>query len=141
MYGALLSHAAPVIASGRVAILDATFGAQRNRDTARARATAWGVPAFFVEVRCAPDVARDRLARRAADGGDASDAGPGLHEPSRAGFEAPAEWPAVARARIHTDSPDWRSEVKRIAECVRGALTPELAPDSSTTRWLEDSGS
>ena len=62
-----------------------------------------GVAVAFVEVRCAPDVARERLARRAAAGTDPSDAGPELYAASAREFESPTEWPEQSRAVIDTD--------------------------------------
>src|SRR5690606_12496189 len=64
VYEALLARAAPVVASGRVAILDATYARERHRAAACAWARAHGVPVTIVEVRCARATALERLARR-----------------------------------------------------------------------------
>lgn len=119
VYAALLERAEAVLASGRVAVLDATFGASQERETASARADGWRVPAFFVETRCAPEIAEARLLARSRAGGDASDAGPELQAASRAGFEPLADWPEARRAVVHTDDPGWRASLEGVAARVR----------------------
>jgi aminoglycoside phosphotransferase family enzyme/predicted kinase len=119
VYHALLERADPVIASGRVAILDASFGSQRERTRAHAWASARRLPAWFVETRCAPQEAEARLTARARAGRDASDAGPALHAASRAGFEPPQEWPAARRRAVDTDAAGWRDAVRALAEELR----------------------
>jgi uncharacterized protein len=121
-YAALLERAAPVLASGRAALLDATFAARGQRARARAFAEAAGAPAWLVEVRCAEPVARERLARRARAGRDASDAGPELLARSLARFEPPDEWPAERRLVVQSDAPDFEAQLAAVAERVRGAV-------------------
>jgi aminoglycoside phosphotransferase family enzyme/predicted kinase len=116
VYEALLERADAVTASGRVAILDATFGARAERLRVHAWASARRLPAWFVETRCAPGEAEARLAARARAGRDASDAGAGLHAASRAGFEPPSEWPVARRREIATDAADWRDAVRPLAD-------------------------
>lgn len=124
VYAALLERAEAVVASGRVAILDATFGSRREREAARARASAWQIPVWFVEARCAPEVARERLARRRQAGGDPSDAGPELEAASRAGFEPLDEWPEAQRSWLRTDEPDAARALEDLARRLRaGART------------------
>jgi predicted kinase len=59
-------------------------------------------------------VALARLAARAREGRDPSDAGPELYAQSEARFEPPLEWPAAARARITTDSPTWSADATQL---------------------------
>ena len=73
------------------------------------------MPVHFVETRCAPEVAIGRLDRRAADGSDASDAGPSLHRSSLAAFERLTEWPAGSHRVIGTDAERWKEELRHIA--------------------------
>jgi hypothetical protein len=113
-YAALLAHAAPVLRSGRIAVLDATWSARRRRDEARALAQSLGAEALFVQVECAEAIALARVRSRAARGGDPSDAGPELVAASRRRFEPPDEWPAGARLVVHTDSERWRNAVGEI---------------------------
>lgn len=120
VYEALLERAAPVVASGRVAVLDATFARAEQRNLARRFAASAGARALLVEVQCAEEIARERVARRAARGADPSDAGPELVGVSRADFEPPEEWPSEDRAQIHTDH-DWAESVFAVARLLMKA--------------------
>ena len=108
VYEALLERAAAVLDGGRVAILDATHAKQRHRDAAIAFAHSRGIRVAIVEVVCHAATARARLARRAARGTDASDAGPDDYERSVGEFEAIAHRAGVPVHRIATDAPRWR---------------------------------
>ncbi len=128
VYRGLLERAAPVIASGRVAVLDATFDRAARRQRALRWAAERGVPALLLEVRCAREVARQRLARRAAQGRDASEAGPEQLTASLARFEAPDEWPRALRHVVRTDGP-WLATLHRaLAAFARGRGRGVSAP-------------
>lgn len=109
VYRELLERAADVVASGRTAILDASYTRRAWRDEARAWAAERKLPVRLVEVRCAPDVARARLHERRRAGRDPSDAGPELLDTSLARFEPPDEWPAEDRRVISTDHEGWQA--------------------------------
>jgi aminoglycoside phosphotransferase family enzyme/predicted kinase len=115
VYAELLPRAAAVIGSGRAAILDATWGRRQDRETVLRWARRRGVRAFFVEARCAGEVARERLRRRAEAADDASDADASLHRASAAAFEPATEWSREARAAVATDDPDWRQRLLEVA--------------------------
>jgi aminoglycoside phosphotransferase family enzyme/predicted kinase len=114
VYAALLERARPVLRSGRIALLDATWDLAARRAGALSLAAEEDVPAFLLETRCAPAVARERLAARQRAGSDPSDAGPDLLAASARGFEPPREWPRAARAVVRTDTA-WRGRVREIA--------------------------
>lgn len=103
IYEAMLERAASVVESGRTAILDASFTRRADRDRARAWAEAHGVPVRLVEVRCDPEIARERLAARQRAGADPSDAGPDFLPISLARFEPPDEWPDDRLEVVRTD--------------------------------------
>ena len=105
VYEAMLERAERVVASGRVAILDASFTRRADRDRARAWAEERGVEARLVEIRCDPKIAHDRLVARERAGDDPSDAGPDFLATSIERFEAPDEWPAADREVVRTDAP------------------------------------
>jgi len=109
-YAALFERARPIVASGRVAILDATFSRRRHRVMAADLAADLGVGQQMIEVRCAPEIARARLARRADEAASASDAGPTFYDRSVARFEpvAESECPLVVR----TDVDAWREALE-----------------------------
>jgi hypothetical protein len=115
VYAGLLARAQPVLASGRVAILDATFATCGYRRSAREAAAALGVPLRFLETRCEAAVALERLAKRAAEATDPSDAGPGLYARSRATFEPLLPEEGIPGEAIATDAPGWREELERFA--------------------------
>jgi aminoglycoside phosphotransferase family enzyme/predicted kinase len=111
VYRGLLERAAAIVASGRVAILDATHshGAQRRRAEAFARAR--GLSFLILETRCPRDVVLDRLRERERRGGDPSDAGPSFYDESVARFadvEAPVHGRHIA---IDTADPAWRDDL------------------------------
>lgn len=116
VYVALLERAAPVVASGRAAILDATFSRRRHRGAALAFARERGLAALLVEVRCDAEVARERLARRAAQGADPSDAGPERLAASLASFEPTSECAAGEKLVVETDREGWEA---RLADALR----------------------
>jgi hypothetical protein len=112
-YEGLLERAAPVVDSGRVAVLDATFSRARHRQHTQRWAEERGVAATLFEARCEESVALARLARREAEERDPSDAGPDFYPISVRNFEAPDEWPAHAHHEVQTDSPVWRKRLTR----------------------------
>jgi hypothetical protein len=116
VYAALLERAAPVAASGRLAIVDATFAQRAHRRRAREAAAALGVPVRFLETRCRAEIARERLAVREAAGNDPSDAGADLHARSAASFEPLLAEEELDLARIDTGDPGWREALARIAK-------------------------
>lgn len=63
-----------VVAAGRPALVDATFLKRAQRDGFRALAAELGVPFGLLAFEAPPDVLRERVARRAAEGRDAADA-------------------------------------------------------------------
>jgi len=117
-YAALFERARPIVGSGRVAVLDATFSRRRHRAMAADLAAELGVRERIIEVRCAPEIARARLARRAAEGSGASDAEPPFYERSVARFE-----PIGATEEhdvVHTDVDGWRDSLDEIVGDLRG---------------------
>jgi aminoglycoside phosphotransferase family enzyme/predicted kinase len=118
VYEALLDRAASVVSSGRVAVLDATFGRRVFRDRARSWATRRGLDALLVHVDCAEAQVRERVGRRAALGTDPSDAGPEFVSISRSRFEAPTEWPEQDRFALRTDRGEGADFVERLASRV-----------------------
>ncbi|WP_431825561.1 AAA family ATPase [Burkholderia sp. F1] len=75
LYGRLLAHAHTVLASGHTAIVDATFLRERNRAAFIALARRIGIPVVILDFAASPATLFARVAARAAEGRDASDAG------------------------------------------------------------------
>jgi aminoglycoside phosphotransferase family enzyme/predicted kinase len=118
-YEAILERAAPVVASGRAAVLDATFASAAQRSRARERAARLGARYWLVEVRCTEATAQERLRRRSEAGRDPSDAGPDFLATSLARFEPPDEWPADRRLVLQSDGPHFEPDLARAAERIR----------------------
>jgi aminoglycoside phosphotransferase family enzyme/predicted kinase len=110
-YAAVIERAAPVVGSGRCALLDATWSRRDERRAAVALARRLGTRAVFVETRCAEAVALERLARRAAEGRDASDAGPDFYAESRDRFEPITADEGLLHRLVATDDPEWREHL------------------------------
>jgi len=108
------------VESGRVAVLDATYGRERHRRAVLAWAGERRIPAWLVHVHCTPQVALSRLRRRAARDRDPADARPELLDVSRAAFEAPVEWPGARVLPVATDDPDWRVRLARLRDALGG---------------------
>lgn len=95
-YAALYAYAERDLCSGRGVILDATFLRRVDRDRARELADRLGAPLLIVECRCDEEEIRRRLARRNAEGIDASDADWSVYLQQRRVFEPTAtDEPAI----------------------------------------------
>ncbi|MBL8480995.1 MAG: AAA family ATPase, partial [Rhodocyclaceae bacterium] len=73
-YARLAELARPILAAGRVAIVDATCLRAADRQLLRRLAQDMGAGYAILDCQCAPDLLRQRVASRAAQGRDASDA-------------------------------------------------------------------
>jgi aminoglycoside phosphotransferase family enzyme/predicted kinase len=120
VYAGLLERARPLLGSGRVAILDATWSRREERSNARALARELGARCLFVEVRCAREVALARLARRARAGGDASDAGPAYLAESERLFEPFDPAAEGERHVVDTGAEGWGDALGGLFAAVRG---------------------
>lgn len=113
VYAGLLERAAPVLDSGRAAILDATHARADGRARARAFGAARSVPLLLVEVRCREETALARLERRRREGRDPSDAGPELYRESVRNFEPVVGGSRDAHLVVETDVSGWRPRLGR----------------------------
>jgi len=118
VYDAMLERAAPVVESGRAAILDATFSRRGWRDAVRAWASKRGVPVFLIETRAPAGAIRERLRRRAEAAASISEAGPDVYPISVAELEPPAEWPTVTRFVVDTGAASWRERAVDVAAAI-----------------------
>lgn len=120
VYEALLARAEPVTASGRVAILDASY----EQETQRRAAIAWAQvqqlpPPVLVETRCERETARVRLVRRVAADTDASDAGPDQLAASESRYEPPRSGTGIRLYTVATDQPGSRDQLRAVAREIR----------------------
>jgi aminoglycoside phosphotransferase family enzyme/predicted kinase len=113
VYRALLERAEPVVLSGRVAVLDATFSREEWRQAARHWAELRGVPVLLLEVRCDEAQVLSRLAVRERSARHVSDAGSDFHRYSVRSFEPLAGWADEERRVVRTDRDDWAAQLDR----------------------------
>lgn len=93
IYGALLADALSNLEAGHSTIVDATFSRRHYRARFVDAAERLGLPYYVVHVTAPDALVRERLARRAAEGSDASDAGLDVYLREREAFEPPTEVP------------------------------------------------
>jgi aminoglycoside phosphotransferase family enzyme/predicted kinase len=124
-YESLHKRAGRALVHGRAMVLDATYLARASRDAARAVASRIGVPFVLVDVRCDPEVIRQRLRERAERGDDASDAGVEVFEQQWASRE-PLDEDEDAVAHEMGTAPE------RTALAVAEAIEVQLDPRRET---------
>ena len=121
VYDELCSRADERLAAGLAVVLDGTFLAAADQRRAVEVATKRSLPVLVVNCHCPAEVAKVRIARRLAAGGDASEARPELFDEQRAHDEpTPAELPAIA---IDTTQPLEANLERVVAKVFRTAKT------------------
>jgi aminoglycoside phosphotransferase family enzyme/predicted kinase len=116
VYEALNRRAAALRADRIAVVLDGTFSTSEMLEKARQLATDPKSAFLAIECICRPEVARERISRRLAEGRDASDARPEVYEIQRTRWET---WPEnVPQIRIDTEQP-----LPKQVEQVLAALT------------------
>jgi len=126
VYEAMLEAAAPALRSGRTVWLDATWSQRARRERARALARETGAPCHFVETVAPREVSLERLARRAAEGADPSEAGPEHLDAMNRSFEPVEAWPADTHWTVDTGRADWERDLAPVVRAVGG--TPQPSP-------------
>ncbi len=124
VYAGMLERALPVIETGRVAVLDATYSKRVHREAVARWAADKGLALHVIEAHCPEGETLRRLARRKREGLDASDAGPELYAASRANFEP---WEAGGhQLHVDTSKAGWRERLRRALREMRdSAVNPD----------------
>ncbi len=86
-YAALGGRAAELLGAGATVVLDATFSKREERRAMQKVARDTGARFVHFECQAPPEVAARRMAERARDGRDASDAGPEIQAAQKAAYE------------------------------------------------------
>jgi predicted kinase len=120
VYAGLLERARAVVASGRVAVLDATYSHEAQRADAIEFANLCNVPFLLVEMRCPRELALKRLTDREQAGRGPSDAGPTFYSESVARFASVTASEPCEHVVIDTESPSWRLTLERRVRTWRG---------------------
>jgi aminoglycoside phosphotransferase family enzyme/predicted kinase len=101
-YAAMLEEAGKLLRCGRGVILDATFRDPDKRRLAAELASRAGVPWLFVECRCDEKEAIARLAERARNRNEVSDADVEVYRHQRTEFAPLSEIPAYRHCTVDT---------------------------------------
>ena len=103
-YERMFERAEQLLADGRSVVLDATFLNPHWRDRAEELASRTGVDLMLVECQCPPDVARERLVRRARELLEASEADWAIYQEQRRRYgESFGEVDALPLLTVQTD--------------------------------------
>ena len=112
VYRELILRAEPVVSSGRVVILDATFSQAYQRQLAIALAGKYDVPLLIVETRCHAERVVERLGKRHRQGVDPSDAGPAFYEESARQF-LPVDMQGYGtHIIVDTETESWQADLR-----------------------------
>lgn len=90
-YDALLAHAGDLLRAGRTVVVDATFPRRAWRDAFRQLARGIGVPFLLVHLSVPEEVVAARMAARARDAAEVSDATLEVYRLAKTAFEPPDE--------------------------------------------------
>ena len=115
VYAGLLERALPLIDSGRVAVLDATYATQAHRQVAVDWAAGKSVPVSIIEARCSEAESLRRLRRRQRKDRDPSDAGPEIYAKSRSAYDPLSDLAgrsSLIILSVDTDSSGWRKRLQ-----------------------------
>ena len=118
-YARLRELAVPVLAGGWHVILDATFLRRAQRDGARELAAALGLRFVILDFDADVATLRERIVRRAARGGDASEADP-----------------AVLEAQLRTAEPLDADEQPLVVRCVASTQGDDGSPQMEGSALL-----
>jgi len=105
VYRELLAAAGEALHAGRSVVVDASFSRAARRRPFLELAQAAGAPALVVETVVPEATIRERMAARALDLGEVSDADFGVYVGMRKTYEPPGEVPASRRLRAGPDEP------------------------------------
>jgi aminoglycoside phosphotransferase family enzyme/predicted kinase len=119
-YAAIEAAAEAAIARGRSAVIDATLPSRELRAPLLRMAERSGRPWCLVEVVCPPEEVRRRLARRALDPSEVSDADYRVHQEAASRFEPPDEIPPRRRLRALSGAP---GTLRAVLAALRGGIT------------------
>jgi aminoglycoside phosphotransferase family enzyme/predicted kinase len=117
-YAECLRRASAVLRLGGRVVVDATFVEEHRRTQFLSAAIRLGVPGLWVVCDAAPDVVRDRLAKRR---NDASDADWSIHQKAASAWQPPG--PLSSRALVTIDAnQDAASMVRQAADAISRVL-------------------
>jgi uncharacterized protein len=125
VYEALYRRAAALHADRVSVLMDGTFSAIKS--LLRARKLAADPSSIFLAIECVcrPEIARQRISRRLAEGHDASDARPEVHDMQRNRWEV---WPEdILQVRVDTEQP-LQQQVEQVIAALADSASLRKTP-------------
>jgi len=104
-YGEARRRALAILSRGRSVVIDASFKRREERRLAMAEAARAGYETFVVECVCPDEVVKDRLDKRQAEAGDASDGRWELYAAQKEDFDPVTEVEAGRHLKVDTTAP------------------------------------
>ncbi len=123
-YATLLDDAAAALAERRPVVVDASFSQAAERRPFAALAASLGVPLVVLHVDVPSAIVEERLAARATDVHEASDADLGIYREMRDRFEPPDELPVSQGVRIDGREPGEEAAAAVVDLLVASARAP-----------------
>jgi predicted kinase len=120
-YAALRRQARRWLQRGVSVILDGTYSDPRERALARGLARRLGARFVLVQTTCPDAVVKTRMAARASDPGNVSDADWEIYTQARTTFRAPDELPASERIVDPSGGADVDSVIRRLLTDVHSS--------------------
>jgi aminoglycoside phosphotransferase family enzyme/predicted kinase len=115
-YDEMYLRATDIHADRLTIVLDGTFSTRDMLQRARQVTTDSSSAFMAIECVCRPEIARARISSRLAEGRDASEARPEVHEIQRRRWE---EWPAdISQVRVNTEEP-LPTQVEQVLAALR----------------------
>ena len=127
-YGELLREARLIATRGFPVIVDATFLRRSQRETFRALAGDLGVPFVILDCTAPENVLRERVALRAADGGDASEATLAVLDLQRRSRDGLSNDEEAAAIRIDTSAGDMQRALERVQQKLGASARKTFRP-------------
>lgn len=123
-YTAMNELARSHLEHGNVVILDATFSRRRYREAAYETARATAAEVVVLECRLEREIALRRIAKRAAESSDISDARPELYDRQRSSWEAILPEEGAPYHVVSTASPVTERQLWNLLAAARGQNDP-----------------
>lgn len=129
VYGEVAERAAEALRHGRAVVLDAMHPTATSREASRRIADQAGVPAVLIHARATDSAIHERMAQRAGDRSEVSDADWQVYQRARQRFEPPDEWPD--ETRVDADPDEVEAAVQDAVERLAAQSIPVAQPHSS----------
>lgn len=131
-YRKMLEKTRSALQAGRVVIVDATFPSAAMRMPFLELAMQQRVPHAIVHAVCSDEETRRRMAQRARDHHEVSDADWQVYLDAKQRYQAPVEWPDDLRIEHHANQ-SAEQLAARVIDALIAQATPAIRPDEDAT--------